>query len=147
MHDLFQCKNDVNITIEYLLDRPADEKKELQKEFEKYHQMKQKEIRENASNRQKIMSRHEYKQVLPMYDEKGKPLGHPIEGKKTKANVFITINPEMGGGTVKRRYRDGVVVTNRGEKKIDVKPKEEYDGGSRGKVKLKGKRGPGWVSG
>ncbi len=30
---------------------------------------------------------------------------------------------------------------------IEKDEKEEYDGGSRGKIMPKGKRGPGWVSG
>ncbi len=41
------------------------------------------------------------------------------------------------------RYREGVVVSTRGEKVIVEKP-AEWDGGSRGKVKGKGKRGVGW---
>lgn len=36
-----------------------------------------------------------------------------------------------------------MVVTTKGEKVIVEQP-PEYDGGSRGKVKTKGKRGPGW---
>lgn len=43
------------------------------------------------------------------------------------------------------RWRDGVVVSMRGEKVIYEKVKEEWDGGSRGRVKLKGKRGKGWA--
>ncbi len=42
------------------------------------------------------------------------------------------------------RFRDGAVVTTKGEKYITEK-KEEWDGGSKGRVKSKGKRGVGWV--
>ena len=42
-----------------------------------------------------------------------------------------------------RRYRDGEVVATKGEKFLVIKP-PEYDGGSRGRVKTKGKRGPGY---
>lgn len=42
------------------------------------------------------------------------------------------------------RFRDGAVVTTKGEKYITEK-KEEWDGGSRGRVKSKGKRGVGWI--
>ena len=45
------------------------------------------------------------------------------------------------GGT---RYLDGQVVAHKGEKFITVSEKEEWDGGSRGRVKTKGKRGPGY---
>ena len=46
------------------------------------------------------------------------------------------------GGT---RYLDGQVVAYKGERKVTVSQPEEWDGGSRGRVKTKGKRGPGWV--
>ena len=48
-------------------------------------------------------------------------------------------------GSDTRRYLDGQVVAMKGEKTIVVGEKEEWDGGSRGRVKTKGKRGPGWV--
>jgi len=43
------------------------------------------------------------------------------------------------------RYIDGVPVTTRGEKYVVVSEKEEWDGGSRGRVKTKGKRGVGFA--
>lgn len=42
------------------------------------------------------------------------------------------------------RYRDGKVVSQKGEKYIVEKVGEEWDGGSRGKVYTKGKRGVGF---
>ncbi|KAF8073084.1 hypothetical protein HT031_000745 [Scenedesmus sp. PABB004] len=45
----------------------------------------------------------------------------------------------------KVRYRDGRVVSTRGEKVIIEKVGEEWDGGSKGKVYTKGKRGKGFV--
>ncbi|KOO22111.1 hypothetical protein Ctob_000992 [Chrysochromulina tobinii] len=44
------------------------------------------------------------------------------------------------------RYLDGQVVAHKGEKHIVVDNREEWDGGSRGRVKTKGKRGPGWTA-
>jgi hypothetical protein len=44
----------------------------------------------------------------------------------------------------KVRYRDNSVASTKGEKYL-VEKKPDYDGGSRGKVMPKGKRGPGWV--
>lgn len=41
------------------------------------------------------------------------------------------------------RYRDGVPVASKGEKFIIEHLGEDWDGGSRGKVSSKGKRGPG----
>ena len=46
----------------------------------------------------------------------------------------------------KTKYLDGAVVNTKGnEKFVVVNDKEEWDGGSRGRVKTKGKRGPGFV--
>ena len=66
--------------------------------------------------------------------------------KKYDANALL--NPTIGDHTNKIRYRDGEIVARKGEKFITIdNPNDEYDGGSRGKVKLKGKRGVGWVNG
>lgn len=44
------------------------------------------------------------------------------------------------------RYRDDHVVTHSGAKSITLHdPADDYDGGSHGTVKTKGKRGPGSV--
>jgi hypothetical protein len=42
------------------------------------------------------------------------------------------------------RYRDGQVVSCKGDKYIIEKIGEEWDGGSKGKVYTKGKRGVGY---
>eukprot|EP00887_Chlorella_sp_A99_P000513 scaffold17.g513.t1 len=51
-----------------------------------------------------------------------------------------------GGGQAagRVRYLDGQVVTGKGEKYVVVKSGDEWDGGSRGKVYSKGKRGKGF---
>lgn len=43
------------------------------------------------------------------------------------------------------RYRDGFAVASKGEKHIEVPCKEDWNGGSSGKVLTKGKRGKGFV--
>ena len=43
------------------------------------------------------------------------------------------------------RYRDGMVASTKGEKYVVQKLGEEWDGGSKGKVYTKGKRGKGVV--
>lgn len=45
----------------------------------------------------------------------------------------------------KTRYLNGEIVANKGEKYVIIDAKQEWDGGSRGKVKTKGKRGKGYV--
>lgn len=44
----------------------------------------------------------------------------------------------------KARYRDGQIVASKGEKYVFEQTREQWDGGSRGKVKTKGKRGKGF---
>ena len=100
------------------------------------------EQREEDEVKRRMLDKYEYKVVLPKYKDNGEDFVKPI-----KPNVFITVDPKLGGGTIKQRYRDGQIVTHRGEKYIVEKKKEEYDGGSRGKVMPKGKRGAGWVQG
>lgn len=43
------------------------------------------------------------------------------------------------------RYRDGQLVSCKGEKYVVEKLREDWDGGSKGKVFTKGKRGKGFV--
>ncbi|KAH9252967.1 hypothetical protein BASA81_009123 [Batrachochytrium salamandrivorans] len=47
----------------------------------------------------------------------------------------------------KLRFLDNKVVSTKGEKYIEIKDKEDWDGGSRGRIKTKGKRGPGYAAG
>ena len=72
--------------------------------------------------------------ITPKYDEKGKE----INPAKKPMVMFV----ENEKSKSKLRYRDGVVVASKGEKFI-VDKQEEYDGGSRGRVQPKGKRGAG----
>ncbi|CAB1120333.1 unnamed protein product [Ectocarpus sp. CCAP 1310/34] len=81
---------------------------------------------------------------------KGKIVGRyadevEAEGGATKV---ATKKVDLAGLTEKKkttRYRDGKVVTTTGAKVIVEALKPEWDGGSRGKVKTKGKRGKGFV--
>lgn len=46
------------------------------------------------------------------------------------------------------RYRDSNIASHRGEKYVTEKSTTpEYNGGSKGLVQNKGKRGPGWIKG
>lgn len=60
-------------------------------------------------------------------------------GKKGGGSSSSSKQPQQ------QRFRDGVAVTSKGEKYITIKEGEEWDGGSRGRVVLKGKRGAGGV--
>jgi hypothetical protein len=87
-----------------------------------------------------VVERFEDVEVRPKYDAKGQLL----EGRVKKDLVIFMDKAPSDGKHI--RYRDGVPVVHNGAKFIVEKdPKEDYDGGSRGKVKSKGKRGKGWV--
>ena len=45
---------------------------------------------------------------------------------------------------VQVRYREGIKVTSKGEKHVYEQTQPDWDGGSRGKVFSKGKRGKGF---
>ena len=98
------------------------------------------------------------KSILQMYNKEFVTGPGDIVEKKVGANssssrskrydTSALLNPTIGDHTNKIRYRDGEIVARKGEKFITIdNPNDEYDGGSRGKVKLKGKRGVGWVNG
>ncbi|OQR99752.1 hypothetical protein ACHHYP_20186 [Achlya hypogyna] len=66
----------------------------------------------------------------------------PVDPKAKPAKVKVKIKPEPKQGLV--RYLESKVVTTNGQKYVEEK-QEVYDGGSRGRVKTKGKRGKGWA--
>ena len=77
------------------------------------------------------------REVKPLKDQNGKLLS-------SKPVLFLDKHATDGKHV---RYRDGVVANTNGAKFIVEKdPNEDYDGGSRGRVKSKGKRGVGWTS-
>jgi len=106
--------------------REAHERRALEEEERKRAAMKS------------VVDRFEDVEVLPKYDSKGVAL----DKKKKELVVFLDKAYTDGKHT---RFRDNVAVSSTGEKFITIKnPADDYDGGSRGKVKSKGKRGKGW---
>lgn len=73
--------------------------------------------------------------VNPRYDKKGK------DNSQKASNMVIFVENENVTKS-KVRYRDGEIVAHKGEKFL-VEKEKEYDSGCRGRVKTKGKRGPG----
>eukprot|EP00752_Nemacystus_decipiens_P005483 g4964.t2 len=67
------------------------------------------------------------------------------EVKAAEGTVTKVVVPSLTEKKKTTRYRDGKVVTTTGAKVIVEAVKPEWDGGSRGKVKTKGKRGKGFV--
>jgi len=66
--------------------------------------------------------------------------------EQKKALKQATKNMSADKNSKQLRYFDGQIVSRKGEKFHFIDDgKPEWDGGSRGRVKTKGKRGPGWV--
>ncbi|GIL70269.1 hypothetical protein Vretifemale_1098 [Volvox reticuliferus] len=83
-------------------------------------------------------------QILQKFDLR--PVALPKDSKKVgkaEPSLELWTGKQTQQSTV--RYLDGRVVTTKGEKFIIEKTGEEWDGGSRGKVYTKGKRGKGFV--
>jgi hypothetical protein len=103
---------------------------------------KKKQASERANSEAERLARE---RVLQKFDEKAVPSddgGNRFTRKERmgKTNKDFADPPES-----KVRYLNGKIVTTNGAKYIEIKDKEDWDGGSRGRVKTKGKRGPGWV--
>lgn len=95
------------------------------------------------------MSPEEYIRAVSRSEHPDVPTGQRSKGGSKDMAFFgakAKKKKKQGGDDSRVRYRDGVVATYTGEKVIVLKdPKADYDGGSRGTVKTKGKRGPGFV--
>lgn len=83
--------------------------------------------------------------IFMRYGDQAVPPKYPDQ-KKKGGPAPVLIVTTVGGGDRKTRFRDGQIVSRKGEKVIyDKDPWDDYDSGSRGKVKTKGKRGKGFV--
>jgi len=82
-------------------------------------------------------------------ERNGQVRDHAADGDDVKLNAprlpYAKTRKEALKGGDMRRYLDGQVVANKGEKYVVVDATEDWDGGSRGRVKTKGKRGPGYA--
>jgi hypothetical protein len=67
----------------------------------------------------------------------------PSGGAAAPRRVAAWAPPAGTHAAPKVRYRDGAIATTKGEKVV-IEKSPEWDGGSKGRVKSKGKRGVGW---
>ncbi|KAG2445680.1 hypothetical protein HXX76_000288 [Chlamydomonas incerta] len=124
----------------WLLDAsPVD----LREATEEWEELRNQEAAEAEDAR--LLKEHNKKQILSKFDLR--PVTAPKDPRKVAKGVsapdaFIGKEAEA---QKKVRYLDGRVVSNKGEKFIIEKTGEEWDGGSRGKVYTKGKRGKGFT--
>ena len=70
----------------------------------------------------------------------------PIDVPPSDVRVFClgTRHYKQVKGATQWRYLDGQAIAMKGKDKFVIERAPEWDGGSRGRVKTKGKRGPGF---
>ena len=124
---------DVEDTARWLVDHSFQEALEMKLADDRKRKEKEKS---NAEGERLARER-----ILQRFDEKAEPINLDMMNYSTR-------KPKTNNNTSesKVRYLDGKVVATNGAKYIEVSTKEDWDGGSRGRVKTKGKRGPGWVA-
>jgi hypothetical protein len=100
---------------------------------------------EAASAREAAAAASERRRVCARFNLQAVP--ESSSGGRRPKKGQVAVDAWQPADVAKRnvRYRDGRLVSTRGEKYIVESVSEEYDGGSRGKVKTKGKRGVGFA--
>jgi hypothetical protein len=74
-----------------------------------------------------------------------RPVSNSDQNSNLARAAMSTKKGSKGGTPQQQRYHNNQVVASKGEKYITVKEGKEWDGGSRGKVISKGKRGKGFT--
>ena len=136
------CSGDVNEAAMYLLSDGSLEKAQAsldaQRKREKVAEMERiaEDLKAREKDRKRIIARFDEKVIVSSNTKKSNRASSS-SGKKGKRGSKKGID--------RIRYLDGRIVTKKGEKNVVVSAPPEWDGGSRGRVKTKGKRGVGWV--
>ncbi|MEW5299715.1 MAG: hypothetical protein WDW36_002704 [Sanguina aurantia] len=138
-HVLFQSMNgDVHAAVEFVLEAEG----ELSRREAAWRAARQK-ASESAQVEQLALERNR-KLVLDRFDLQ--KINRGVAGKKGGTGQALTWDAADKNDPKRTvRYREGQAVTSKGEKFIVEKLKEDWDGGSTGKVYTKGKRGKGFV--
>lgn len=130
-----RCCNDMESAATWLIEQDAGAA-EAHWRLEREEELQVAQESERARQKSKAA-------LLARFDLQAVP--QPTEGKKERHVEAWTAGKQQKQPPGKVRYRDGVVVSCSGEKYIVQKTTPDYDGGSRGKVYTKGKRGKGFV--
>ncbi|KXZ47386.1 hypothetical protein GPECTOR_35g824 [Gonium pectorale] len=101
------------------------------------------EREERQQEELRLLKERNKQQVLQKFDLRIVP--EPKDAKKGSKAPALEAWRDKQAPKPKVRYLDGRVVSTKGEKFIIEKTGEDWDGGSRGKVFTKGKRGKGFV--
>lgn len=133
LHLIRKHKSNLTSLADWLLERSNKELEEKQSiwEMEQKQQLQIADAEEHMEIKKKIVGKY-YLEAVSLDN-----------GKKTDSNKpFLIIKDDQ---QKKSRFRDGVVVSTKGQKYVVEKESEEWDGGSKGKVYTKGKRGKGFI--
>jgi hypothetical protein len=104
---------------------------------------KQKQAGEEEARKQQELDRRAKAATLQRFDLVAIP---KLAGKKKQEAVPLPLTTSTSSvSDSKVRFRDGQAVSFKGEKFVIERTGDEWDGGSRGKVYTKGKRGKGFV--
>ncbi|GLC45059.1 hypothetical protein PLESTB_001464200 [Pleodorina starrii] len=125
----------------WLLD---SERPELQSAKAEWEAQRQRELQEEEAAR--LLKERNKQHILQKFDLR--PVAEPKDPKKAAKSgpsLEVWTDKQQQAQKPKVRYLDGRVVSTKGEKFIVEKTGEEWDGGSRGKVYTKGKRGKGFM--
>jgi len=130
--------------LEHLVTTPSA-LQEMQKSLNSQKRVKEEEEEKRRESNRRVMERYGFEAVslLPTNSSTTSSYkNHKNNNKKDRRRKKRERQPN----TRQIRFRNSEVVTNSGQKSVDVGVnREEWDGGSRGKVTSKGKRGKGWV--
>ncbi|EFJ50928.1 hypothetical protein VOLCADRAFT_88352 [Volvox carteri f. nagariensis] len=126
----------------WLLD---SDRTELQRTEAQWEEQRRKGLQDDEAAR--LLKERNKQLILQKFDLR--PVAQPTDPKKGgKGGLPLelwTAKQDQQAQKPKVRYLDGRVVSTKGEKFIIEKTSEEWDGGSRGKVYTKGKRGKGFI--
>ena len=142
-----KCGNKVENAALYIFDTGLDK---IRTEFQQH--LDEKENLEKAEEIEKIQLKSRLMQQFDEYcvvEAPGKKKNKKANSKQMRQQMKqAQQNHKKEKDARKVRYFDGKVVSRNGEKYHVVDDgKQEWNGGSKGRVMTKGKRGPGWVSG
>ncbi|GBF90875.1 hypothetical protein Rsub_03729 [Raphidocelis subcapitata] len=134
-----RCSGDVEAAAGWLIEQDVEaEEQAWQRAREEAREAAQLAALERQRSKAAVLNRFDLRPVSGPAEggKKERPLEAWTAGKQQQQ--------QQQPGKPQVRYREGVAVTSRGEKYVVERP-PDWDGGSRGKVYTKGKRGKGFV--
>eukprot|EP00877_Chromochloris_zofingiensis_P001170 jgi/Chrzof1/11053/Cz05g21250.t1 len=133
---LEQCKGNVEAAADWLIECEdiASAVRHWRADKEQQQEADQQSAFEQKRKKQDLLHRFDL-QAVPASDTSKKRQDKPLQ---------LWPPSKQNQPAAKVRYRDGQIATSKGEKYVIEKIGEEWDGGSKGKVYTKGKRGKGF---